>query len=187
VLDVLQVLAAVRKTVWVVDDHGATDQPLPAGSCFVLLRWTCCRCWLLCVERLKHLALATLLCAAVLDVLQVLAAVRETVWVVDDHGATDQPLPAGCGGVAAMAVSPNGAFVALACNDGRLRVMTSGELSTAVEYHQSPLERTQAGTNSSELRVPALHWCQTRSQNGLCTTQPLIVNSWHSICGVGLQ
>jgi hypothetical protein len=26
-----------------------------------------------------------------------------------------------------MAVSPNGAFVALACNDGRLRVMTSGE------------------------------------------------------------
>ncbi|KAF6254839.1 vacuolar protein sorting-associated protein 16 [Scenedesmus sp. NREL 46B-D3] len=56
---------------------------------------------------------------------QVLVAVRETVWVVDDHGATDQPLPAGCGGVAAMAVAPNGAFVALACNDGRLRVMTS--------------------------------------------------------------
>lgn len=26
-----------------------------------------------------------------------------------------------------MAVSPNGAFVALACNDGKLRVMASGE------------------------------------------------------------
>jgi hypothetical protein len=63
--------------------------------------------------------------------LQVLVAVRETVWVVDDHGATDQPLPAGCGGVAAMAVSPNGTFVALSCNDGRLRVMTSGMLPAA--------------------------------------------------------
>jgi hypothetical protein len=67
------------------------------------------------------------MCAALLHNLQVLVAVRETVWVVDDHGATDQPLPAGCGGVAAMAVSPNGAFVALACNDGRLRVMMSGK------------------------------------------------------------
>ncbi|WIA22377.1 hypothetical protein OEZ85_004684 [Tetradesmus obliquus] len=57
--------------------------------------------------------------------LEVLVAVRDTVWVVDDHGATDQPLPAGCGGVAAMAVSPNGTFVALSCNDGKLRVMTS--------------------------------------------------------------
>jgi hypothetical protein len=38
--------------------------------------------------------------------LQVLVAVHETVWVVDDHGATDQLLPAGCGGVAAMAASP---------------------------------------------------------------------------------
>lgn len=66
------------------------------------------------------------LCVAAV-VLQVLVAVRDTVWVVDDHGATDQPLPAGCGGVAAMAVSPNGTFVALSCNDGKLRVMTSGE------------------------------------------------------------
>eukprot|EP00879_Flechtneria_rotunda_P017255 GHRR01018076.1.p1 GENE.GHRR01018076.1~~GHRR01018076.1.p1 ORF type:complete len:487 (+),score=167.02 GHRR01018076.1:290-1750(+) len=57
--------------------------------------------------------------------LEVLVAVAETVWVVDDHGATDQPLPPGCGGVASMAVSPNGAFVALACTDGRLRVMAS--------------------------------------------------------------
>jgi hypothetical protein len=56
----------------------------------------------------------------------VLAAVGETVWVVDDHGATDQLLPAGCGGVASMAVSPNGAFLVLACLDGKLRVMTTG-------------------------------------------------------------
>lgn len=57
--------------------------------------------------------------------LEVLAAVGETVWVVDDHGATDQPLPAGCGGVASMAVSPNGAFLAMPCLDGKLRVMSS--------------------------------------------------------------
>eukprot|EP00775_Hariotina_reticulata_P009376 gene9376-9539_t len=55
----------------------------------------------------------------------VLVAVGETVWVVDDHGATDQLLPAGCGGVSAMTVSPNGAFLALACHDGKLRVMSS--------------------------------------------------------------
>lgn len=59
---------------------------------------------------------------------KVLVAVNETVWVVDDHGATDYPLPAGCGGVASMAVSPNGAFVALSCNDGKLRVMASGKV-----------------------------------------------------------
>ena len=46
---------------------------------------------------------------------------------MDDSRATDQALPAGCGGVAAMSVAPNGAYVALACCDGRLRVMTSGE------------------------------------------------------------
>lgn len=57
---------------------------------------------------------------------QVLVAVDETVWVVDDHGATDQPLPAGCGGVASMSVSPNGSFLAVACLDGKLRVMSSG-------------------------------------------------------------
>jgi hypothetical protein len=42
--------------------------------------------------------------ASLLHILQVLVAVLETIWVVDDHGATDQPLPADCGGVAAMAV-----------------------------------------------------------------------------------
>jgi hypothetical protein len=58
---------------------------------------------------------------------QVLVAVGETLWVVDDHGATDQPLPPGSGGVAHMALSPNGAFLAVACLDGKLRVMASGE------------------------------------------------------------
>lgn len=47
--------------------------------------------------------------------------------MVDDHGVADYPLPVGCGGVSQMAVSPNGAFVALACTDGKLRVMASGK------------------------------------------------------------
>lgn len=64
---------------------------------------------------------------------QVLVAVGETVWVIDDDGATDQALPAGCGGVASMAVSPSGAFLAVACLDGKLRVMQSGEQHLAEE------------------------------------------------------
>ena len=58
---------------------------------------------------------------------QVLVAVDETVWVVDDSTATDHPLTPGCGGVVSLAVSPDGAFVALQCGDGKLRVMASGE------------------------------------------------------------
>lgn len=71
-------------------------------------------------------------CTAVAVAVQVLAAVGETVWVMDDHGATDQALPAGCGGVASMAVAPNGAFLAVACLDGKLRVMSSGEYARDV-------------------------------------------------------
>lgn len=56
-----------------------------------------------------------------------LVAVDETIWVVDDTRATDQALPPGCGGVAHMAVAPNGAFLAVACLDGKLRVMSSGK------------------------------------------------------------
>jgi hypothetical protein len=73
------------------------------------------------------LCYVVLCCVVLCCCWQVLVAVGETVWVVDDHGCTDQPLPAGCGGVSAMTVSPNGAFLALACPDGKLRVMSSGD------------------------------------------------------------
>lgn len=54
-------------------------------------------------------------------------AVGETIWVVDDQGSTDHQLPPGCGGVAHLAVSPNGSFLAVACLDGKLRVMSAGK------------------------------------------------------------
>lgn len=71
-----------------------------------------------------------------------LVAVGETVWVIDDDRATDQALPAGCGGVASMAVSPNGAFLALACLDGKLRVVQSGEQHLAEEPGMSARQRS---------------------------------------------
>jgi hypothetical protein len=71
----------------------------------------------------------------VIMLLQVLVGVDETIWVIDDHGATDQSLPPGCGGVASMAVSPNGSFLAVACLDGKLRVLLSGECNIFSELH----------------------------------------------------
>jgi hypothetical protein len=59
--------------------------------------------------------------------LEVLVAVGDRVWSVDERTATDQQLPAGAGGGAALAVAPGGAFVAVFCGDGRLRVFSSGE------------------------------------------------------------
>jgi hypothetical protein len=76
---------------------------------------------------------------------QVLVAVDETVWVVDDSTATDHPLPLGCGGVLALAVSPDGAFVALQCGDSKLRVMASGEEGEGL---RPPLPCPLAGTRS---------------------------------------
>lgn len=121
-------LAAVPEAIRAVNDPGAT---ILTAACRLVHAHACIRGGGVC----QHLLEMWPAPAALL--LQVLVAVRETVWVVDDHGATDQPLPAGCGGVAAMAVSPNGAFVALACNDGRLRVMTSGkQVSRIHALHQ---------------------------------------------------
>lgn len=60
---------------------------------------------------------------------QVIVALGETLWVVDDTSVTDTPLSPGCLGVTHMALSPDGAFVAVACLDGKVRVLSSGELT----------------------------------------------------------
>lgn len=59
--------------------------------------------------------------------LEVLVAWGGAIWVVDERTATDQALPAGAGGAAALAVAPGGGFVAAFCDDGRMRVFSSGE------------------------------------------------------------
>jgi len=59
--------------------------------------------------------------------LEVLVAVGDKIWLVDERSANDHALPPGAGGGAALAVAPGGAFVAVFCNDGRLRVFASGE------------------------------------------------------------
>jgi hypothetical protein len=82
----------------------------------------------------------TLWSRVVIMLLQVLVAVDETIWVIDDHSATDQSLPPGCGGVASMAVSPNGSFLAVACLDGKLRVLLSGECSTHLGLHAMSIQ-----------------------------------------------
>jgi hypothetical protein len=93
---------------------------------------------------------------------QVLAAVDETVWVIDDHGATDQALPAGCGGVASMAVAPNGAFLAVACLDGKLRVMSSGAYALAAWIYMTLLADSICGqANHAQATTAAL--CQPRA------------------------
>lgn len=103
---------------------------------------------------------------------QVLVAVGETVWVIDDDGATDQALPAGCGGVASMAVSPNGAFLAVACLDGKLRVMQSGEQRLAEEPGMSA--RQQSGVAACQERW---HACPTLLQQ-LCA-RSTAVSVWY--------
>jgi hypothetical protein len=60
--------------------------------------------------------------------LEVVVAAGDRLWVVDERGATDTPLPPGAGGAAALAVAPGGGFVAAFCGDGRLRVFASGAL-----------------------------------------------------------
>ncbi|KAF8057673.1 VCL1 [Scenedesmus sp. PABB004] len=74
--------------------------------------------------------------------LEVLVACGETVWTVDDHRATDSPLPPGCGGVAGLAVAPSGTFVALACGDGRLRVMSSDFSQQLCEFDTNSVAPT---------------------------------------------
>ncbi|KIY95564.1 Vacuolar protein sorting-associated protein 16 [Monoraphidium neglectum] len=92
--------------------------------------------------------------------LEVLVAAGGAVWVVDERSATDQRLPPGAGGAAALAVAPGGGFVAAFCEDGRLRVFSSDFGRIISEFDTSsavaPLDLAWCGVDAVALRWEGL-------------------------------
>ncbi|KAI8468744.1 MAG: vacuolar protein sorting-associated protein 16 [Monoraphidium minutum] len=92
--------------------------------------------------------------------LEVLVAAGGAIWSVDERSATDQRLPPGDGGAAAVAVSPGGGFVAAFCGDGRLRVFASDFSRVISEFDTSsaspPLDLAWCGCDAVALRWDGL-------------------------------